>query len=132
MPERVPASATKRVKELRAEIEHHTEQYFVHDEPEIADAEFDALVRELRELEEKYPSLVIEESPTQRPGGYAASTFAAVPHRVPMLSLDNAFSRDELLARLRAAMELSAPLAAALRELERAVTSHYLADAPCC
>src|SRR6185369_2891075 len=68
----------------------------VFDEPEIPDADFDDLVRELRELEAKYPPLVTPDSPTQRPGGRPASTFAPVTHRVPMLSLDNAFSRDEL------------------------------------
>ncbi len=87
-----------RVEELRGLIDYHTERYFVFDEPEVADAEFDALVRELRELETKHPSLVTPDSPTQRPGGRPASTFAPVVHRVPMLSLDNAFSRDELVA----------------------------------
>jgi DNA ligase (NAD+) len=93
-----PASADKRAQALRDEIEHHNESYFALDEPEVSDAEFDALVRELRELEAKYPELVVPDSPTQRPGGRAVSTFAPVQHRVPMLSLDNAFSRDELLA----------------------------------
>ena len=87
-----------RVAQLREVIEYNNERYFVFDEPEIADAEFDALVRELRELEAQYPSLVTADSPTQRPGGQAASTFAPVVHRMRMLSLDNAFSRDELLA----------------------------------
>src|SRR4051812_30529567 len=93
-----PAAAAARVEALRAEIDAHNEHYFVFDEPQIPDAEFDALVIELRELEAKYPSLVTPDSPTQRPGGRPISTFAAVRHRVPMLSLDNAFSRDELLA----------------------------------
>jgi len=93
-----PASAVKRVAQLREQIDHHTDRYFVLDDPEIADADFDALVVELRELEAKYPSLVTPDSPTQRPGGRPASTFAPVTHRVPMLSLDNAFSREELFA----------------------------------
>jgi DNA ligase (NAD+) len=93
-----PAKAVARVEELRAQIAYHEERYFVEDTPEIADAEFDALVRELRELEAKHPELVTKDSPTQKPGGFAASTFAPVKHRVPMLSLDNAFSRDELIA----------------------------------
>ena len=84
--------------QLRELIEYHNERYFVLDEPEIADAEFDALVRELRALEAQHPELVTPDSPTQRPGGRPASTFAPVEHRVPMLSLDNAFSRDELRA----------------------------------
>src|SRR4051812_2252688 len=93
-----PAAAAARVEALRAEIDAHNEHYFVFDEPQIPDAEFDALVVELRELEAKHPSLVTPDSPTQRPGGRPASTFAPVQHRVPMLSLDNAFSRDELFA----------------------------------
>jgi DNA ligase (NAD+) len=87
-----------RVQELRELIEYHNEQYFVFDAPEVADAEFDALVRELRALEEKHPDLVTPDSPTQRPGGRPASTFAPVEHRLPMLSLDNAFSKEELEA----------------------------------
>jgi DNA ligase (NAD+) len=93
-----PASAAKRAQELREEIDRHNESYFALDEPEVSDAEFDALVRELRALEANYPELIVPDSPTQRPGGRAVSTFAPVEHRVPMLSLDNAFSRDELLA----------------------------------
>jgi DNA ligase (NAD+) len=94
----VPDDARERAAQLRGEIDYHNTQYFVDDEPEVSDAEFDALVRELRELEAAYPSLVVPDSPTQRPGGAAASTFAPVRHRLPMLSLDNAFSRDELQA----------------------------------
>ncbi len=98
-PRQEPArDPVERVAQLREVIEYNNERYFVFDEPELADAEFDALVRELRELEAQYPSLVTADSPTQRPGGRPASTFAPVVHRVRMLSLDNAFSRDELLA----------------------------------
>jgi DNA ligase (NAD+) len=95
---RPPTDIVERVEQLRAQIEYHNERYFVEDQPEIADGDFDALVRELRALEEQYPSLVTAESPTQRPGGYVASTFAPVVHRQPMFSLDNAFSRNDLLA----------------------------------
>jgi DNA ligase (NAD+) len=95
---KVPDDAAPRAAQLREEIEYHNERYFVDDEPEVSDAEFDALVRELRALEADYPSLVVADSPTQRPGGAASSSFAPVKHRVPMLSLDNAFSRDELQA----------------------------------
>ena len=102
MADRAEARPSKnvvaRVEELRELIDYHTERYFVFDEPEVADAEFDALVRELRELETKHPSLVTPDSPTQRPGGRPASTFSPVVHHVPMLSLDNAFSREELVA----------------------------------
>jgi DNA ligase (NAD+) len=89
---------TERARELRELIDYHNEQYFVFDAPEVADAEFDALVKELRELEGAHPELITPDSPTQRPGGRPASTFSPVEHRARMLSLDNAFSRDELLA----------------------------------
>ncbi|HEX5614183.1 MAG TPA: NAD-dependent DNA ligase LigA [Acidimicrobiia bacterium] len=90
--------AGARVAELRELIEYHNERYFLSDAPEISDAEFDGLVRELRELEAAHPELVTPDSPTQRPGGGVASTFAPVPHVVPMLSLDNAFDEAELRA----------------------------------
>ncbi len=86
------------MRELREQIEYHNARYFERDEPEISDAEFDALVRELRALEAEHPELVTPDSPTQKPGGRAVSSFAPVTHKVPMLSLENAFSRDELLA----------------------------------
>jgi DNA ligase (NAD+) len=92
-----PKPAT-RVEELRALIEYHNERYFGEDAPEISDAEYDALMRELRELEAAHPELVTPASPTQRPGGAATVTFAPVEHVVPMLSLDNAFSEAELLS----------------------------------
>src|SRR3954454_12272730 len=95
---KVPDDARERAAQLRDEIQYHTDRYFLDDAPEISDAEFDTLVRELRALEAKYPSLVVAESPTQRPGGGVASTFAPVRHRIPMLSLDNAFSHEELAA----------------------------------
>jgi DNA ligase (NAD+) len=91
-------SVVERVAALRELIEYHTDRYFVQDDPEISDAEFDALVRELRELEAQHPDLIVPESPTQRPGGHAVSTFAPVEHRARMLSLDNAFSFDDVRA----------------------------------
>jgi len=87
-----------RAAALRDLISYHNERYYGSDEPEISDAEFDALLRELIDLERQFPSLVDPDSPTQRPGAAAQSTFAPVEHRVPMMSLDNAFSNDELLA----------------------------------
>jgi DNA ligase (NAD+) len=89
---------TERAQELRELIDYHNDQYFVFDAPEVPDAEFDALVKELRALEAANPELITPDSPTQRPGGRPASTFAPVEHRVRMLSLDNAFSREELIA----------------------------------
>src|SRR4051812_4150537 len=87
-----------RVDWLRAEIRQHEHRYFDLDEPTITDAEFDALVRDLRALEEQHPDLVTPDSPTQRPGGRPSATFAEVVHRVPMQSLDNAFDEAELEA----------------------------------
>jgi DNA ligase (NAD+) len=92
-----PDDPVARVAWLREQIEYHNERYFVLDDPEISDADFDALVRELRALEEAHPDLVTPDSPTQHVGGAPiATTFAPVTHRVPMMSLDNAFDRAEL------------------------------------
>ena len=95
-----PASAKlrRRVERLRAEIEHHNYRYHVLDDPEITDAEYDRMMVELRDLEQHYPGLVVPESPTQRVGGKPVSEFAEVRHQQPMLSLDNAFSREEVEA----------------------------------
>src|SRR5688500_7841192 len=87
-----------RADELRGLIEHHNRRYHELDDPEISDAEYDELVRELRALEEQYPELRSPESPTQKVGGAPSSQFAPVAHRTPMMSLDNAFSFEELLA----------------------------------
>jgi len=83
----------QRIEELRALIAHHNEAYFANDAPEITDADFDALVRELADLEGEHPELAAADSPTQTVG--AAPTFAPVRHVVPMMSLDKAFSTDE-------------------------------------
>ncbi|HHV62328.1 MAG TPA: NAD-dependent DNA ligase LigA [Firmicutes bacterium] len=88
----------KRVEELRELIEHHNYRYYVLDDPEISDAEFDALMRELAALEAQHPELVTPDSPTQRVGGRPVEGFAPVAHRVPMLSLANAYSFEELRA----------------------------------
>jgi len=86
----------RRVQQLRREIEEHNYRYFVLDSPAISDAEYDALVRELRELEERFPELKTPDSPTQRVGAPPAQAFATVVHHQPMLSLANAFSEEEL------------------------------------
>lgn len=83
-----------RVQQLRAEIRHHNQRYYDHDSPEISDAEWDALMRELRQLEEANPDLVTPDSPSQVVGGTAQ--FAPVEHRSPMMSLDNVFDGLEL------------------------------------
>jgi DNA ligase (NAD+) len=88
----------ERIDELRRLIRHHEERYYVLSDPEIADAEFDALMRELQRLEAAHPALASDESPTRRVGGRAAAGFATVEHAEPMLSLDNAYSEDELRA----------------------------------
>lgn len=93
-----PRNPAERVRQLRTEIEHHNFRYFVLDDPEIPDAEFDRLMRELRDLESRHPELVTPDSPTQRVGAGALSQFGEVQHRVPMLSLDNAFERDDVVA----------------------------------
>jgi len=88
----------ERVEELRAQIAYHNQKYHQQDAPEIADADFDALVRELRSIEEEHPELVTPDSPTQAVGAAPSVLFASVEHRVPMMSLDNAFDLDELQA----------------------------------
>jgi DNA ligase (NAD+) len=90
------AAARKRVNELRRLIAHHDQRYYTLDRPEISDAEYDALMRELRELEAAHPELVTPESPTQRVAGQVSDAFATVEHLTPMLSLDNATSEADL------------------------------------
>jgi DNA ligase (NAD+) len=85
-----------RVAELRAQIAHHNERYYVHDDPEIPDAEYDKLMLELRALETEYPDLITPESPTQHVSGAPSDAFGEVIHKVPMLSLDNAFSEEDV------------------------------------
>lgn len=93
-----PRDPAARIEWLRATIRHHDRLYYELDAPEIPDSEYDALMRELRALEEEYPELVTPDSPTQRVGGAPGEAFAPVVHRVPMMSLDNAFDRGELEA----------------------------------
>ena len=91
-------NAAERIQQLRSEIRHHEELYYIHATPEISDAEFDALMRELQELEVANPELITPDSPTQRVGGRPAEGFATVEHLAPMLSLDNAYNEEELRA----------------------------------
>jgi DNA ligase (NAD+) len=95
---RPSASVERRAARLRAEIDRHNHRYHVLDDPEISDAEFDRLMAELRDLERENPGLIVPESPTQRVGGEPVAAFAAVRHHRPMLSLDNAFAREEIEA----------------------------------
>ena len=92
------AAAKVRVEELREQLNEHSYRYYVLDDPVVSDAEYDELMRELRELEERFPELITPDSPTQRVGITPADLFAPVQHRAPMLSLDNAFSEAELKA----------------------------------
>ena len=90
------AEIQQRVAELRANLEDHNYYYYVLDEPRIPDAEYDRLFRELQQLEREHPELASDDSPTRRVGSTRDTSFAEVTHRLPMLSLDNAFSEDEL------------------------------------
>lgn len=90
--------ARARVHQLREQITHHAHRYHVLDDPEISDAEYDELMRELAELEKNFPDLVTGDSPTQRVGAPPSQLFAPVAHRTPMWSLDNAFDFEELVA----------------------------------
>ena len=87
-----------RLRELREAIRHHEERYYLHNDPEISDEEFDRLLHELEKLEAGFPELVTSDSPTQRVAGRPVEGFETVEHLVPMLSLDNAYSEDELRA----------------------------------
>src|SRR5688500_4188206 len=87
-----------RIDELRRQIRYHEERYYILNQPELADAEFDALMHELERLEAEHPALASIDSPTQRVGGRVAAGFATVEHAEPMLSLDNAYSEEELRA----------------------------------
>ena len=93
-----PVDPAERVEQLRVTIRHHGELYYSGDSPEIPDADYDLLVRELQALEEQFPELITPDSPTQTVGAVANTAFAPVVHRVPMMSLDNSFTSDELLA----------------------------------
>lgn len=94
-----PPETVDRAAELRELIRYHDERYYGHDEPEIVDAEYDDLLNELRAIESEYSELVVDDSPTQRPGAAGIPTpFSEVRHLQPMLSLDNAFSSDDLVA----------------------------------
>ena len=93
-----PIEAASRALALRQELQRHNHLYHVLDAPVVADAQFDALLRELRELEATYPELITPESPTQRVGAAPLTAFGEVQHRLPMLSLDNAFADEDVVA----------------------------------
>ncbi len=91
-----PEEASTRVEQLRAELTEHNYRYYVLDDPGIADVDYDRLMRELQALESKFPQLLTPDSPSQRVGAPPLSAFETVEHRLPMLSLDNAFDDDEI------------------------------------
>src|SRR5690606_14176358 len=97
----------RRVDELRRNIERWNYEYYVLDQPTVSDAEYDEAMRELRELEAAYPELVTPDSPTQRVGAAPSTAFAKVQHPVPMLSLSNVYSEDELRAWAQRAAKLA-------------------------
>src|SRR5262245_30941040 len=96
LPSMKRADVAQRVTELREQIHHHDYLYYVESRPEVSDAEYDALTRELRELEADFPDLVTADSPTQRISGTPTDIFKPVEHHAAMLSLDNATSADDL------------------------------------
>ncbi|HUD68055.1 MAG TPA: NAD-dependent DNA ligase LigA [Candidatus Sulfotelmatobacter sp.] len=102
-----PKDVGKKIEALRETIRHHEYLYYVLDNPEISDLEFDKLMQQLKDLEADHPSLVTQDSPTQRVGGKPREGFVKVPHSSPMLSLDNTYSEEELRAWERRVHELS-------------------------
>ena len=101
---------SSKLADLRERIRHHEYRYYVLDDPEISDAAFDALMRELKALEAEHPELVTADSPTQRVGGKAEGSFAKVAHSRPMLSLDNVNSEEELREWVTRVEELTAKI----------------------
>lgn len=103
-------SVTQLIDQLREQLQQHNYQYYVLDNPTIPDAEYDRLFHQLKALEQEYPELITTDSPTQRVGAQPLSEFSQVSHEMPMLSLDNAFSEEDMLAfekRLRDRLKLN-------------------------
>ena len=101
--------AERQIEQLRQQLQYHNYRYHVLDDPQITDAEYDQLMRRLQELEAAFPELIRPDSPTQRVGATPLEAFGTVLHSLPMLSLDNAFSAEEVRdfdARIRSACEV--------------------------
>src|SRR5262249_7943916 len=111
------SSISKKIDEMRDQLRHHEYLYYVLDQPEVSDAEYDKLMRELKAIENDHPDLVTEDSPTQRVGGKPREGFIKVAHSSPMLSLDNALGEEELRDFDRR-----------VRELLRGSAYHYVAE----
>lgn len=105
MAELTQYEARLRSEELRSLVNYHNQRYYVLDSPEVSDAEYDDLMNELRDLERRFPELITPDSPTQQTGAAPLETFAVVEHRVPLLSLSNCFSEDDIAAWHRRAAE---------------------------
>ncbi|MDR3728017.1 MAG: NAD-dependent DNA ligase LigA [Terracidiphilus sp.] len=116
-PTNPSSTAAQRAGQLRAELRRHEHLYYVQDAPEISDAAYDALMNELKRIEAEHPELLTPDSPTQRVGGKPAEGFQKVRHSRPMLSLDNAYSAEELAA-----------WAARVRELAGEMPVEYMAE----
>src|SRR5579863_4867257 len=99
--------AEKKIESLREKIRHHEYLYYVLDQPEISDLDFDNLMQQLKALEAEHPALITADSPTQRVGGKPREGFVKVPHSSPMLSLDNTYNEEELRDWERRVHELS-------------------------
>ena len=125
-------AAQQKIEKLRNEIRHHEHLYYVLDAPEISDAEYDALMNELKRLESAHPGMVMPDSPTQRVGGRPAEGFRKVQHSRAMLSLDNAYSEEELTDWDRRVRELAGNLpveyTAELKLDGLSVALHYAPD----
>src|ERR1039457_5538177 len=94
--EEIDVTARNRIDELRRAIEDHNRRYYEDAAPSISDREYDRLFRELSDLETQFPNLAAPDSPTQRVGGKPLKAFGQITHRVPMLSLDNTYSEEEV------------------------------------
>ena len=92
------SSLQHQIEQLRDELREHNYRYYVMDDPSVPDAEYDRLFRQLKQLEQEHPELITADSPTQRVGDTPLSAFTQVQHRIPMLSLDNVFNEQELIA----------------------------------
>ncbi|MEK7776437.1 MAG: NAD-dependent DNA ligase LigA, partial [Planctomycetota bacterium] len=90
------SSIKEKINQLRNVIRHHDRKYYVENNPEITDYEYDILVKELQRLEQAHQELITPDSPTQRVGGEPLSQFTTIDHRIPMLSIDNTYSGEEL------------------------------------
>lgn len=94
----MPISIAQQIEKLREQLRYHSYQYYVLDDPDIPDAEYDRLYQQLVTLEEKHPELITSDSPTQRVGSTPLTAFEQIQHQMPMLSLDNVFNEEDLLA----------------------------------